>query len=53
MKRSTFEPGLRSLEMHSKWCYKIFICLVILGELESFRNYKGFNIIFPKISGAI
>ena len=30
-----------SLEMHSKWRYKICICSVILGELESVRNYKG------------
>ena len=29
---------LRSLEMHSKGRYKIFTCLVILGELESFRK---------------
>ena len=29
------------------------ICSVILGELESFRNYKGFSIIFPKILAAI
>ena len=43
--QSTF----RSLEMHSKRRYKICICSVILGELESFRNYKGFSIIFPKI----
>ena len=27
--------------MHSKRRYKIFICSVILGELKSFRNYKG------------
>ena len=27
--------------MHSKRCYKICICSVILGELESFRNYKA------------
>ena len=33
--------------MHSKQRYKI--CSVIVGELESFRNYKGFSIIFPKI----
>ena len=33
----------RSLEMHSKRRYTIFICSVILGELESFRNYKGFS----------
>ena len=42
--QSTF----RSLEMHSKECYKICICSVILGELKSFRNYKGFNFIFPE-----
>ena len=30
--------------MHSKWRYKICICSVILGELEAFRNYKGFNV---------
>ena len=33
--QSTF----RSLEMHPLWNYKICICSVILGELESFRNY--------------
>ena len=38
-----------SLEMHSKRRYKICICLVILEELESFLNYKGVSIIFPKI----
>ena len=37
----------RYLEMHSKWRYKICICLVILGQLKSLRNYKGFSIIFP------
>ena len=31
----------------------MFICSVILGELESFRNYKGLSMIFPKILGAI
>ena len=34
--------------MHSKRRYEICICSVILRELESFRNYKGFSIIFPK-----
>ena len=34
--RSTF----RSLEMHSRRRYKICICSVVLGQLESFRNYK-------------
>ena len=35
--------------MHSKSRYKIRICSVILGKLESFQNYKGSGIIFPKI----
>ena len=39
--------------MHSKRRYKICICSVILGQLESVRNYKGFSIIFPKILDAI
>ena len=39
--------------MQSEGRYKTFICSVILGELESFRNYKGFSIIFPKILDAI
>ena len=30
------------------WRYKICICLVILGELEGFWNYKGFSIISRK-----
>ena len=34
--------------MHSKWRYKICICSVIIGNLEAFRNYKGFSVIFPK-----
>ena len=38
----------RCLEMHSKRGYKICICSVILRELESFRNYRGFSINFPK-----
>ena len=28
--------------------YKIWICSVILGKLGTFRNYKGFSIIFAK-----
>ena len=36
--------------MYSKRRYKICICSVILGELESF---SGFSIIFPKILDAI
>ena len=39
--------------MHSKRRYQICICSVILGELKSFRNYKGLSIIFPKILDAI
>ena len=38
---------------HLKRRYKICICSVILGKLESFRNYKGFSCIFPKILDAI
>ena len=35
--------------MHStRRPYKIFVSSIILGELKSFRNYKGFSIIFPK-----
>ena len=37
---------------HSRRRFKIVICSVILDELESFRNYKGFSIIFPKILDA-
>ena len=38
----------------AKWHYKQCICSVILGQLESFRNYKGLSIsIFPKILDAI
>ena len=47
--QSTF----RSVEKHSKWRYNICICSVILGELETFRNYKGLSIIFPEILDAI
>ena len=39
--------------MHSKRRYKICVCSVILGELEFFRNYEGFRIIFPQILDAI
>ena len=35
--------------MKSEGRYKICIYSVILGELESFRNYKGLSIILPKI----
>ena len=36
-------------KIHSKQRYKICICSVLLGELESLRNYKGFGTIFQKI----
>ena len=39
--------------MYSKCAKKIYVCSVILGQLESFRNYKGFSIIFRKILTAI
>ena len=39
--------------MHPKQPYKICICSVILGQLDSLRNYKGLSIIFPKILEAI
>ena len=41
---SGIQSTFRSLEMHCKRRNEICICLVILGELESFRNYN-----FPKI----
>ena len=41
----------RSLEKHSKGRCKICICSVILGELESFRSFKGLRIIFSKSLG--
>ena len=41
--QSTF----RSLEMLSKRRFEIYICSVILGHFESFRNFQGFSIIFP------
>ena len=42
---------IKSLEMHSKRGYKICICSVIQGELEPFRNHKGFSFIFLKVWG--
>ena len=47
--QSTFRP----LEMHSDRRYKISICSAIFRELESFRHYKGFSIIFSKTLDAI
>ena len=39
--------------MHSKVRYKICTCSVILGELQSFGNYKGSSIVFPTILDTI
>ena len=47
------EITFRSLEMHSKRRCKIHVCAVVLGQLESFQNYKGFGIILQKILNAI
>ena len=33
---------------HFLWCYKVCICSVILGELESYRNWKGFSFFYPE-----
>ena len=53
--QNTFKRLLRLSEVLGslKWRYIILISSVILGELKSFRNYKGFGIIFPKILDAI
>ena len=42
------QSTIRSLEMYSKWHYKICLYSVILQELEDFRNFKGYSVIFPK-----
>ena len=47
--QSTF----RSTEMLAKKCYKTWICLVILGELDCFWNNKSFRFIFPNILDAL
>ena len=47
--QSTF----RSLEMHSEERYKICICSVILGQLDSLQSYHGFSITFSKMLDAI
>ena len=46
-----FQGHPRTVFLKIRW--KHFTCSVILGELESFQNYKGFRIIFPKILGVI
>ena len=43
------QSSFRTLEIHPKRRYKICICSVILGDFESFRNCKGFRLIFPKL----
>ena len=50
---SAIQSTFRCLEMYSKRHYKICICSVVLGVLESSRNYKGLSITFPKILDAI
>ena len=50
----SIQSTLRPLQMHSKRRYKISICSVILGKLNTFfQNCKGFSIIFAKILDAI
>ena len=43
----SIQNTFRSLEMHSKLRNQIRFCSVLLGEIESFRNYEGFSI-FPE-----
>ena len=45
---SLIHSTFKSLEMHSKWRYKSCICSVVLGQLESFRNYLGPQYYFPE-----
>ena len=42
-----------SLKLHFRLRYNIFICSVILGELESFRNYYGIFVHFSQTFGLI
>ena len=49
LKFQAIQSTFRYLEMHSEKRAIKFVSSVILGELESFRNYKGLSIIFPKI----
>ena len=44
--QSTF----RSVEIHSKWRFKICISPVRLGQLGPFRNYKGWVLFFWNFS---
>ena len=50
---SLIQSTFKSLEMHSKRRYKSCFCLVVLGQLESFRNHLGPQHILPKILDAI
>ena len=47
------QSSFRFLEIHSKRRYKLCIRSIILGHFESFRNFKGFSIIFPKVLDAV
>ena len=50
----TIQSTLRPLQIHSKRRYKISICSIFLGKLDTFfQKSKGFNIIFAKILNAI
>ena len=44
---------LKALLGYYKRRYKICMCTVTLGEPESFRIYKGFSIIIPRILYAV
>ena len=50
---NTLKALLGYYKRHNKRRYKIRMCTVTLGEPESFRIYKGFSIIIPKILYAI
>ena len=47
------QSSFRFLEIHSKGRYKLCIRSIILGHFESFRNFKGFIIIFQKVLDAV
>ena len=46
--QSTFRP----LALHSRRRYIACICSDVLGKFESFRNYKGFGIVFSRVLDA-
>ena len=35
-----------ALEIYSKQCHKTFICLVILGDFESFQNQSRASVLY-------